>query len=578
MAGLVRLSVLALAIAGGLGSAAVAADLGAQPATSAFDDPGAVLMTLVTGLGLVSVGTAANTHRSTRWMATPVALAGIAWLAPLWVAWSAGPAFVRSAAMLAAPFLLPSLGHLVLGRPGGQSSTAGGRRLLVMLYATAAAVATAHAFFFDPFLDLGCSANCPDNAFLMVSDPQLTRIVRTIGLSFALLGGVAVAVVAARQIWTTTAVGRRAIGPIALPVAAAGAGAAARAAATMLTAQASLEYPPHLVVLLITEALALSALATGVGWTVLRERRRWTAVAGIAEELGTQPASLQTTLAGSLGDEQLEVAYRLPGSDSYVDTSGKLFSPRPGPGRTVTQITRDGEPVAMVVHDRALHDASRLEHEIGSAARLAIDNERLRAAMLWELDHLRASRLRIVEAADEARRGVERDLHDGAQQRLLAVTFELRLALDDVRTSGNLRVATTVGGLVDEVQDALGELRELAHGIFPTILDQAGLHAALSRLADRAAVPVEFSGDVEHRLPADVERTAYLVASTAVDTAARNRSDRLQLVVQHHDGLLVINALGAGSDQHVHIADRVGALGGTLSTAPGRWKVEIPCD
>ena len=112
-------------------------------------------------------------------------------------------------------------------------------------------------------------------------------------------------------------------------------------------------------------------------------------MAGIAEELGTQPASLRATLAESLGDEQLEVAYRLPGSDSYVNALGKLVTPHTGAGRTMTQITRGGEPVAMVVHNRALHDASHLEQEESvRQPRLAIDNERLRAAMLWELNHL----------------------------------------------------------------------------------------------------------------------------------------------------------------------------------------------
>ena len=154
MAGLVRVSVLGLAIASALGSVAVAADLGAQPATSAFNGPGVVLVTLVAGLSLVAAGTAANTHRSTRWMAIPVVLAGMVWLAPLWVAWPASPGFVRSVATLAAPFLVPLLGHLVLRLPGGPPSPASGRRLLLTLYAAAAAVAMAHAFFFDPFLDL----------------------------------------------------------------------------------------------------------------------------------------------------------------------------------------------------------------------------------------------------------------------------------------------------------------------------------------------------------------------------------------------------------------------------------------
>ena len=122
------------------------------------------------------------------------------------------------------------------------------------------------------------------------------------------------------------------------------------------------------------------------------------------------------------------MAYWLPGSRRYVDHSGRPVDPHASGARSVTPIVRNGEPVALVIHDQALSAALDLEREIGTAARLAVDNERLRAEVLAQLEDLRASRARIVEAGDAARRRIERDLHDGAQQRLLALSYELRLA------------------------------------------------------------------------------------------------------------------------------------------------------
>jgi signal transduction histidine kinase len=409
----------------------------------------------------------------------------------------------------------------------------------------------------------------------VVSDPQLTRIVRAAGLWFALGGGAIVAVLAARRLWTATTVGRRVIGPIGLPVTAAAVSQTVLAAAVLLD-PTGLDRPQYQVALSFAQSASLLGLAAGVGWMLARERRRDTAVARIAEDLAAQPASLQATLARSLGDKNLQVAYRLPGSTLYVDAAGQPFVLQPGPGQIATTLTRAAEPVAVVVHDQAL--GPRLEQEIGAAARLAIDNERLRSALLWELDNLRASRLRVVEASDETRRALERDLHDGAQQRLLAVTFELRLALDEANASDNEPLVTTLAALVDDAQAALGELRDLAHGIFPAILDQAGLEAALSRLADEAALPVEIAGGPDRRLPADVEQTAYLVAASAVATATQHRAERLRLAVEHHDGRLIIGAMGAGADDQDQLADRVGALGGKLSTTPQRWRAEIPCE
>ena len=147
--------------------------------------------------------------------------------------------------------------------------------------------------------------------------------------------------------------------------------------------------------------------------------------------------------------------------------------------------------MALVAHDTTLSGAEALEREIGAAARLAVDNERLRAGALSQLEDLRASRARIVDAGDAARRRLERDLHDGAQQRLLTLSFELRLARAAAEAAGDEELAGLLASSGAEVQAALDELRELAHGIYPAILTEAGLGPGAADAGRRRAVPVE---------------------------------------------------------------------------------------
>ncbi len=200
----------------------------------------------------------------------------------------------------------------------------------------------------------------------------------------------------------------------------------------------------------------------------------------------------------------------MPGSQAYVDAEGRPVHEPAAGARATTPIVRNGEPVAVVIHDRALPGAQELEREIGAAARLAVDNERLRAETLAQLEDLRSSRARIVEAGDSARRRIERDLHDGAQQRLLTLSYELRLARAAAEAAGDIRLAAELAASSEEVQAALEELRELAHGIYPVILTEAGLGPALETLADGAPLPVEVGKLPGERFPAAVERAAYV--------------------------------------------------------------------
>jgi signal transduction histidine kinase len=352
------------------------------------------------------------------------------------------------------------------------------------------------------------------------------------------LGLLAVALAAAR-VGRATRAGRLTYAMVLAPCALAAA-AEAGYAALLLRDPAEDPADPRFAAAYLARGAALILLAAGVAAAALLGRRRRAALSRLAQDLGTAPppGALRLALARSLGDPGLDLAYWLPASGRFVDPTGRPVD-RPSPGHATTEIRR-GQLIAVVRHDRALDPAADLSELVGSAARLAIDNERLRAAQLAQLDELSASRRRLVAAADAARRGLERDLHDGAQQHLLAVVYELRLA----RSAADGDLAATLDAAVDMVAVALHELRDLAHGIFPAVLEEGGLVPALWTLADEAAVPVELSEVPQERLPAPVERAAYLVISGAIDAAtaasgpddpARRLDARLRVRAAHLD-------------------------------------------
>jgi signal transduction histidine kinase len=235
---------------------------------------------------------------------------------------------------------------------------------------------------------------------------------------------------------------------------------------------------------------------------------------------------------------------------------------------------RGGVEVALVVHDEAV-DAEQIRREIGAAARLAVDNERLQAELLAQLADLRASQVRIVEAADAERRRLERNLHDGAQQRLLALSYDLRLAHSGAAGDGELPTFLRSAGA--EAQAAVTELRELAHGIYPAVLTESGIDAALWTLADAAPVPVEIIAAPEERFAEAVERTVFVVVAEAVDAAHRLGSSHVEVRVLREGDVVVLDIGGAGQGPFVHLEDRVGALGGRLLVAGDCVRAEIPC-
>jgi signal transduction histidine kinase len=254
----------------------------------------------------------------------------------------------------------------------------------------------------------------------------------------------------------------------------------------------------------------------GIGSSRLRRPQASELVVELRSEGAT---TMQERLARALGDPTLVVAYRL-GDGRYVDAAGGPIELSQRADRAVTAVTAGGEEIAALVHDPALLDEPALVESVRATAALVLENERLAAEVRSQLAEVRASRGRIVAAADAERRRIERNLHDGAQQRLvtLSVALGLEASRADNATAGVLERAQ------DEVEQAIGELRELARGIHPTLLRDVGLTAAVEALARRAPLPVTVQSSARERLPDQVELAAYFLVSEALTNVVKHAS------------------------------------------------------
>jgi signal transduction histidine kinase len=288
-------------------------------------------------------------------------------------------------------------------------------------------------------------------------------------------------------------------------------------------------------------------------------------------------APVRELLAESLGDHSVAIAYWLPDRGMFVDEVGRRVElPDPATGRAWTSVEREGRRVAAIVHDAALDTSSELVQAAASASSLAIDNERLKADLRARLEELRESRLRIVEATDAARRRIERDLHDGAQQQLVALALELRLLRGRVKEREDL--LPVVDGLSERLSSALAELRELARGIHPSILTDRGLAPAITALADRAPLVINVDVDVAERLPEPIEAAAYfLVAEALTNIIKYAEASTVAIAVRRAGGEVVVSVTDDGVGG-VDVASGSGLRGlqDRLAAVDGELDIESP--
>jgi signal transduction histidine kinase len=304
--------------------------------------------------------------------------------------------------------------------------------------------------------------------------------------------------------------------------------------------------------------------------------RTWVARAAVADllvDLGeTRGEPLQAALAKVLRDPTLTLAYWLPEFSSYVDSAGQPVElPEHSGDRLTAIVEQDGERVAAVIYDASLAEERKLLDAVVAAAGFALKNERLSAELRARVSELGASRARMLEAGDKERRRLERNLHDGAQQRLVALSMQLTLLKSRIRDDPATAVALAAKAN-DDLAESLEELRELARGIHPSALDH-GLAVALESLAALSAVSTRVTVDVADRLPEPVEAAAYFVASEAlanVDKHARASKATVQVSRNGRGALVEIADDGIGGADDANgsglrgLADRVEALDGQL--------------
>jgi signal transduction histidine kinase len=329
-------------------------------------------------------------------------------------------------------------------------------------------------------------------------------------------------------------------------------------------------------------------------WGLLSARLARSAVGDLVLELDRPllPGELRASLARTLGDPSLQVLYARQRQTGWVDADGRPAAlPGPGGGRqatTATVVERQGEPLAALIHDPALDEG--LVRAAAAAAGMAIVNERLQAEVRAQLEEVRASRRRIVEAGDAERRRVERNLHDGAQQRMVTLAISLAMLRD--RAGIDPAMAASLDQAAAELKQAIAELRELARGIHPAILTEEGLPAAVEALADRSPVQVRVVAGFDERLPGPIEAIAYfVVAESLANVTKYARASAARVELSRCDGILRVEVVddGVGGADASRgsglrgLEDRVAAVRGSfrVQDAPGGGTcvlAEIPCD
>ena len=481
--------------------------------------------------------------------------------------------FIAGLHLLPLPYAI--LLHILVAFPSGRLQSRGERILVGAAYA----VATVVWWVLIPIEDTG-AGGLPANPLLISGkhDLFITLANVRLGLVVALIG--ATFVLLARRFLAASPAQRRALAPVYLS---GGLVLALYAVWSIMgiagAPQSTLENFERARVI----ALALVPFAFLAG--LLRSR-----VAGAAAvsalvaslgDVGHRRGGLRDALADALRDPSLELAFWLPERGGWVDEEGSPVElPGPGSSRTSTLIEHEGRPLATIVHDVSLVDEEDLVRAVGGAASLALENERLDAEVRANVQELRASRARIVESADAARRRIERDLHDGAQQQLVAILLALRLArarMNHDPESAEELIAQSERDLAGAIDD----LRELARGIHPALLTERGLGPALEAVAARAPVPVEIDAVPERRPPANIEAAAYFVVAEALTNVARYaRADSAHVAVIGDDGQLVVEVAddGVGGADPAQgsglrgLEDRLAALDGRLEveSEPGR--------
>ncbi len=470
---------------------------------------------------------------------------------------------VFSAGLLFVHASTPAIVHLVLAFPHGRLPTTAARVLTATTYAVVYGYTALRVLTYD-----STDFHRPENLLLAADRPDLlataTDVLDAVGVLIA--AGVVLTLV--RRFRAADPGLRAALAPVLLI---AFIGGIAALAGSAVGGRHSL-YPVLAPVYRVAFCAWPLAFLAGALWT--RPRRAVIADLLIAAGRPDATGGLRDTLAVALRDPSLRLGRWRPDAGGFVDDRGALVS-----AGTVLR-DREGRPLGALSRTEVPWEDVRTAEAVAALAALVLDNERLAVEARERLAEVRASRARLVSAADDERRRVERDLHDGAQQQLVVLALMLRMARHrfDELPERDPVLADRLDQCAARLDEALAALRELAHGIHPAVLTEAGLVPALGALAARSPRPVDVEAADLPDLPAPVAATAYFVAAEAVTNALKHaRAETIRVAVRCEPGTLHVSvhddgvggADPAGGTGLVGLRDRVGALDGTLEIRGG---------
>jgi signal transduction histidine kinase len=493
---------------------------------------------------------------------------------------------------LTAPVYQAALAHLALAWPTGRLRSRFEVGVVIAEYTWTIGQSLVSVFFWNPRTN--CGPGCPANLLMIDGSSSAEHFLGVISVpvGLALTGIVLVLIV--RHWQTARGWTRRAMVPLLWIAPAICVLAVIQTVAENTSLPLFASDTADNILYGYAPLILLAGPALFVASTLLARSARGAVGTAIVDlEPGAPPSQLRDTLARALGDSTLQLAFRQPDGPGYLDTAGQLVDPaRPEPGRIVTPLPGPAGAApaeAVLVHDGGLEHEPQLVRLTAAAASLALEHARLQAEVQAQLEQVRASRARIVEAGDAARRRIERDLHDGAQQRLVTLSLALGMARSQVAGS-DPSLAALLEGATKEAREAIAELRELARGIHPAVLTETGLSGAIQALVERSPVVTRVSEVPAGRYPAPIEATAYFVVSEALANVAKHApAATAQVAIRPLAGRMVVEIMddgpggarpGAGSGLR-GLADRVASVGGTLQidSAAGsgtRLRAEIP--
>ena len=475
-----------------------------------------------------------------------------------------------------------AVAHLGLAWPTGRLRSRFECGVVIAEYVTAVGFSLATAVFWNPAFS-GCNASCPANVLLDGdgSQPAVNAINTISGFVGLVLTGIVLTLII-RHWRSARGWSRRAMVPLVWLACAVG--------AEQILTGGALNLPLSS---LVSFGLAPLVMLAGPVLFVIAAMRARTAGGALGTAIvdlgpGASPDRLREALARALGDSTLQLAFRRPDGSGYLDTAGRPVEvDRPDPGRAVALVA--GSDEAALVYDQGLELEPQLVRLTAAAAGMALEHSRLQAEVQARLEQVRASRARIVEAGDAERRRLERDLHDGAQQRLVTLSLALGMARD--RAAADPELESLIESASKEAREALTELRELARGIHPAVLTETGLAGAIQALVERSPVATTVTAVPRGRFPAAIEATVYFVVSEALTNVAKHAmAGSAQVTICQRPGRLVVEVSddGAGGARPDGgsglrgLADRVASVGGVLrvDSPPGsgtRIEADLPC-